>query len=200
MSRAFGLILAGGAGARLGGVRKADLRVGGVRLVQRVAGAFNGKVAELFVASGQGAMPGFPATSIRDEATVSMGPLAGIRAAIRHLEKSAAVDDWLVTVAVDTPFLPPDYVERLRNAAAETGAAYAAWGENIYPTSSAWRLGVLSDALEGTSESTGPKAILASCGAIRADWSDDSPADPFANINTLADLVALQRRALHADR
>lgn len=200
MNRTFGLILAGGVGTRLGGVRKADLRVGGIRLVQRVAGAFEGKTAELFVASGQGAIPGFPAASIRDEAAVSMGPLAGIRAAMRHLEKFAAVDDWLVTVAVDTPFLPANYVERLRHAAAETGAAYAAWGENTYPTNSAWRLRLLRDALEGAGESVGPKAVLAGCGAVRADWSNDSPVNPFANINTLADLIALQRRALHADR
>lgn len=200
MSKTFGLILAGGEGSRLGGVRKADLRIGGRRLMQRIASVFDGKAAEFFVASGQGPLSGFADVSIRDEATLSMGPLAGIRAVLPHLEKSGAADDWLVTVAVDTPFLPPDYVERLQNAAAEAGAAYAAWGENIYPTNSAWRLAALHDALERTSESAGPKAILRSLGAVRVDWSNDCAADPFANVNTLADLIALQGRALREDR
>jgi molybdopterin-guanine dinucleotide biosynthesis protein A len=195
MSRTFGLILAGGEGSRLGGVRKADLRIGGVRLVQRVASAFEGKVAELFVASGQGAISAPPLSSIRDQNTTPMGPLAGIRAAVRHLESSVDNGDVLVMAAVDAPFLPPDYVERLRKAAAETGAAYAAWGESIYPTNSAWRLIALRDALEDTDESAGPKAILHRLGAAKVDWSADAALDPFANINTLADLIALQRRA-----
>jgi len=96
---------------------------------------------------------------------------------------------------VDTPFLPRNYVMRLRNAATEPGAAYAAWGENIYPTNSAWQFGALRDALEETSESAGPKAILRKLGATAVDWSAESATDPFSNLNTLNDLIALQRRA-----
>ena len=195
MNSTFGLILAGGEGSRLGGVRKADLRIGGVRLVQRVTSAFEGKVTELFLASGQGAGSELTLPSIRDESPIPMGPLAGIRAMVRHLEGGIGHDDVLVTAAVDTPFLPQNYVERLRQAALESGAAYAAWGDSIYPTNSAWRLTMLRDALEETSESAGPKAILRTLGAAPVDWSADMAGDPFANINTLADLIALQRRA-----
>ncbi|WP_449396083.1 molybdenum cofactor guanylyltransferase [Devosia riboflavina] len=194
MNSTFGLILAGGEGSRLGGVRKADLRIGGVRLVQRVTSAFEGKVTELFLASGQSAGSELMLPSIRDESPMPMGPLAGIRAMVRHLEGGIGHDDVLVTAAVDTPFLPQNYVERLRQAALESGAAYAAWGDSIYPTNSAWRLTMLRDALEETSESAGPKAILRTLGAAPVDWSADTAGDPFANINTLADLIALQRR------
>lgn len=200
MTRRFGLILAGGAGLRLGGVRKAELKIGGSRLLERVARVFAGQVAELFVASGQGAVSGLGHTSLLDETNVPMGPLAGLKAAMRHLKQGTAPDDMVITVAVDTPFLPPDYVERLTNTLAKTGAAFAAWGENIYPTNSAWRFADLCDALETAGESVGPKAILSKAGAARVDWSDTSPDDPFANTNTLADLIALQRRALRADR
>ena len=196
MSRVFGLVLAGGEGSRLGGVRKADLRIGGMRLVQRVATVFEGKTTETFIASGQADMSGLALTSIRDESGEPKGPLAGIRAAVRHLEQRIDPDDLLVTAAVDTPFLPPDYIERLGNAAVKTGAAFAAWGESIYPTNSAWRLAALRHALEDTSESAGPKAILRQLGATRVDWSADASADPFANINTLDELIALQRRAI----
>lgn len=194
MSRTFGLILAGGEGSRLGGVRKADLRIGGVQLLERVADAFEGKVVELFVASGQDASNQRFA-SIRDESTMQLGPLAGIRAAVHYLGERCSDGDLLVTAAVDTPFLPSDYVQRLSKAVAESGAAYAAWGDNIYPTDSVWRIGALRDALEETSESAGPKSILRKLDAVAVDWTAEAANDPFSNINTLDDLIALQRRA-----
>ncbi len=193
MKKIFGLVLAGGQGTRLGGVRKADLRIGGLTLMQRVARVFDGKVTELFVASGQSAVAGY--TSICDDNTVTMGPLAGIRAAVRHLGQNIAPQDLLVTVAVDSPFLPHDYIDRLCSAAQQAGCAYAAWGENIYPTNSAWRLETLRAALGDAGETAGPKAILTKLGATRVEWS--AKADPFANINTLADLIAAQRWATH---
>jgi len=194
MSRKFGLILAGGEGSRLGGVRKADLMVGGLRLLDRVVGAIEADVSELLIASGQENAIGRYAC-IRDDTTMRMGPLAGIRAAARHLEAKAEPEDVLVFVAVDTPFLPRNYVTRLANVAAESGAAFAAWGENIYPTNCAWRFRVLRDALEDAGESVGPKAILTKVGATWVDWSTEAATDPFSNINTLKDLIALQGRA-----
>lgn len=194
MRGVFGLILAGGEGSRLGGVRKAGLRIGGVPLLERVASAIASDVSELLIASGQEDTLG-SYTCIRDESATQMGPLAGIRTAVRYLEMRAEPEDVLISVAVDTPFLPPDYVKRLKSAAAETGAAYAAWGENIYPTNSAWRLNALRDALEDADESAGPKAILRELGATPVDWTKESANDPFANINALDDLIALQRRA-----
>lgn len=194
MSRTFGLILAGGEGSRLGGVRKADLRIGGARLLERVAAVFEGEVAEILVASGQEDSLG-PHISTRDGDATPLGPLAGIRAAVRYLDARAEPGDLLVSVAVDTPFVPRNYVEQLRNAAVETGASFAAWGQNIYPTNSAWQLGKLRDALEDAGESAGPKAILTKLAAVRVDWSADAAVDPFTNLNTLKDLIALQRRA-----
>lgn len=196
MKRLFGLILAGGEGSRLGGVRKAGLRIGGVPMINRVTAAFEDRVTELLVASGQEEVAAAGLTSIRDQQRAPTGPLAGIQAGLRHLEQRFQPDDILVTVAVDTPFLPHDYVVRLEKAASEAGAAYAAWGDNIYPTNSAWRLQDLRDALEGADESAGPKAILARLNAAPVNWSDEATTDPFANINTLSDLVALQRRAI----
>jgi molybdenum cofactor guanylyltransferase len=195
MTRTFGLVLAGGEGSRLGGVRKADLRIGGARLLDRVSRVLEGRVTALLVASGQEVIGGISGVSVQDEARVPMGPLAGIRASIRYLEEISDPEDILVSAAVDTPFLPDDFVGKLRDAAAEAGAAYATCGENIYPTNSAWQFGLLRDALEGASESVGPKAILHMLGAKPVDWAAEGQNDPFANINTLADLIALQRRA-----
>lgn len=194
MRGVFGLILAGGEGSRLGAVRKADLRIGGKKLLTRVASAIEADVSELLIASGQEDTLG-SYRCIRDESTARTGPLAGIKTAVRYLEMRAAREDVLVSVAVDTPFLPPDYIVRLKSAAAESGAAYAAWGGNSYPTNSAWRFNVLRDALEDADESAGPRAILHKLGAIPVDWTEESAKDPFSNLNTLDDLIALQRRA-----
>lgn len=200
MSRTFGLVLAGGRGTRLGGVRKATLRIGGISLLHRTLGAFEGQVEAVLVASGQGAEADGPLLHLRDARLESLGPLAGIRAAASHLAEAAAPDDILVSAAVDTPFLPADYVPRLRAAAQQAGAAYAAWGENIYPTNSAWRLADLLPALEKAAESAGPKAILTALGAVAVDWTEHAARNPFSNINTLEDLIALQVRALQAKR
>ena len=197
MSTTFAVILAGGGGTRLGDVRKADLRIGGVRLLGRVAGILNGQVDEVLISSGSFGDLDLPGTtSISDQSDERMGPLAGIRAAVAYLAHKAAPEDVLISVAVDTPFLPAEYVGRLGEALSDDNAAYAAWGENFYPTNAAWRLGMLRSALAESMETLGPKAILELMGAKRVDWSSVSAADPFANLNTLVDLLALQRRAL----
>lgn len=197
MSTTFAVILAGGGGARLGGVRKADLRIGRVRLLNRVAGMLTGQVDEVLISSGSfGDLDLTGTKSISDQSDERMGPLAGIRAAVAYLAHKAAPEDVLISVAVDTPFLPADYVGRLGEALSDDNAAYAAWGEDFYPTNAAWRLGPLRSALSESAENVGPKAILGRMSARRVDWSSASAADPFTNLNTLADLLALQRRAV----
>ena len=197
MSTTFAVILAGGGGTRLGVVRKADLRIGGVRLLDRVAGMLNGQVDEVLISSGSfGDLDLTGTKSISDQSDERMGPLAGIRAAVAYLADKAAPEDVLISVAVDTPFLPTDYVGRLNESLSDADAAYAAWGEDFYPTNASWRLGALQSVLAESAEAVGPKAILRLMGAKRVDWSSASAADPFANLNTLADLLALQSRAL----
>ncbi|RYE53148.1 MAG: molybdenum cofactor guanylyltransferase, partial [Hyphomicrobiales bacterium] len=197
-TKIIAVILAGGRGMRLGGVRKADLRIGGERLLNRVARTFEGHADQLLIASARlrplDLSPG--AIAIDDESDESLGPLAGLRAAVTHIG-SADDSDLLISAAADTPFLPENYVKRLRDAVGADDAAYAAWGEGFYPTSAAWRLPRLRAALDNVPTGAGPKAILSLLCAAKVDWTDEASANPFANINTLADLLALQRRALN---
>lgn len=194
MSRVFGIVLAGGGGTRLGGLRKADLRIGGQRLIDRSIGAFRGKVDEVFVASGSFVLGQLPADVRRVVDTGRMGPLAGMQAAADAIDGDE--DDILLFAAVDAPFLPPDYVPRLVTATRLAGASYAAWNEAFYPTNSAWRLATLRTALARHEASVGPRKLLQAVDATRIDWSNTESLDPFANLNTLADLIVLQRRAL----
>ncbi|WIY54099.1 molybdenum cofactor guanylyltransferase [Devosia sp. YIM 151766] len=191
------LILAGGRGSRLGDVRKGELRIGGRTLLERVTERLGDLPA--IVSTGPGPT-GIGADNTIADGTLSFGgPMAGIAAALRHLHGAAEPGDLLLTMAVDTPFLPRDFAARMI-AALDGGAqaAYAAWGQQIYPTNAIYRLSGLYPLLSGTMPDS-PKRLLQSLGAGPVDWTSRAAADPFVNLNTLADLIALGRRARAGD-
>jgi Molybdopterin-guanine dinucleotide biosynthesis protein A len=187
------IILAGGAGERLGGARKSDLRVGGRPLIHRVAEALGASDNPLLVATGPGtSLPLLPqnAIAIPDEEVEHTGPVAGLAAAVTALDRRGIREGLLLSVAVDTVFLPTDFADRLSAAIGNAAAAAAAWQGQLYPTNALWRLENLSRALPGARS---PRSLLASLGAVAVNWT--GPVDPFANLNTLDDLLELQRRA-----
>ncbi|MFD2649808.1 molybdenum cofactor guanylyltransferase [Devosia albogilva] len=192
------LILAGGAGARLGGVRKSDLRVGGRPLLRRVVDALGPLENPLLVSTGPGTPPpDLPphAIPVPDHDQEHAGPIAGLAAAVSALERRGIRSGLLLSVAVDTPFLPADYSTRLVTALGSAPAAAAAWKDQLYPTNALWRLDNLAAALP---RSASPKGLLSTLGAVTVNW--DGPCDPFANLNTLADLITLQNRSREQGR
>ena len=202
MTLPHAVIIAGGKGTRLGGVRKADLRLGRVRQLDRVISALGKVVNPILVAGGPPEHRlDLPPTcvAVPDRDSPSAGPLAGLAAAVAHLTESGITDGLLVSVAVDTAFLPTDFVSRLIDGLDDGTAAFAAWGEDFYPPNAVWRLGHLQDLPRAIDCASGPaslKSLQRRLGARRVDWTEHAGANPFANINTLADLLALQRIAL----
>lgn len=199
MSLPHGVIIAGGKGERLGGVRKAELRIGGRRLIDRVADGL-GEMESLIVSVGpvdDGRRSLAGATVITDLDSPVGGPLAGLAAAVASLQARGVSDGFLVSVAVDTPFLPHDFVSRLEAALGDAPAAYSAWGEQFYPPNAIWRLSALADLPGQVLRNVAPhslKALHKALGAQAVDWSGYEQ-NPFANLNTVADLVALGRHA-----
>lgn len=193
--RLHALILAGGAGSRLGGVRKAELRIGGLALLAWVSARLGRADRPLLLAdAGRGGALPADMVSLLDPPETA-GPLAGLRAGLAHL-RAAADEDVLITVAVDTPLLPVDYSERLlAPLRAGARASHAAYGASAYPTNAAYRLGALRETLPETPPTAGPRTLLAALNAVTVDWTDLAAADPFVSLNTLDDLVALGRRA-----
>lgn len=200
MSLPHAVIIAGGEGRRLGGVSKADLRIDGVRLLDRVIAAMGPVARPLLVSTG-------PAGRViaLDEGCVAVadldvpcaGPLAGLVAAVDWLGRHGVGDGLLVSAAVDTPFLPPDFVARMCDALGSSPTAFAAWGDDFYPPNSVWRIESLRALPQRIVAGTGPaslKALQLELGARRVDWRDSGD-NPFANINTPADLLALQRQS-----
>jgi len=198
VTEVHGVILAGGGGTRLGGVRKAEIRIGGKRLIDRAADVFRGQVSKIAVSTPAGFSGYRPegVTPIPDARLGTEGPLAGLRAAAQYFSKRTLSDSILIFLAVDTPFAPTEYVDRLVSALSARDAAVATWRGAPYPTDSAFRLSALVAGIEAVPDTAGPKAILRRLDAAEVEWSDECSEDPFVNLNTLSDLIALQHRAL----
>ncbi|UXN73029.1 NTP transferase domain-containing protein [Devosia sp. A8/3-2] len=200
MSAPYAVIIAGGRGQRLGGVRKGDLRIGGVRLIERVRLALGDVADPLLLAPGPGEAPetNSGTLAVPDLEGPVGGPLAGLAAAVEALQRKEVQSGILVSVAVDTPFLPQGFAAAMAVALGDAAAVYAARDEAFYPPNAAWRIEALSAlpgrVRDGTSAPS-LKALHRQLDASRYDWRDRYEHDPFANLNTLADLVALQRRA-----
>lgn len=203
MMRVVAVILAGGTGERLGGVIKANLEIGGTRLLERVSSALGPLPAPVIVAHGAtpphaiGLLPG--QIAVADLPTADGGPLAGLAAAASYCRDLPERPDALVMIAVDTPFVPADYVSRLVAALGESApAVIARYGEQAYPTSSIWRLEAIAGLPEDLAAGRAPhslKRLAAALGARSLDWPETAGGDPFANVNTPDDLRRLAARA-----
>ena len=191
------VILAGGRGERLGGVVKAELRVSGVRLLDRVMVRLS-SCSPIVVAHGPhdpGAMALPPdVLTVADLPADYGGPLAGFAAAVAALPET----ELLICAAVDAPFLPVDYVERLMAGLGEAPAALARYDSQPYPTNSIWRLERFRDLPGQVLAGTAPrslKALAAAAGGMMVEWPVQPSGDPFANVNTPEDLALAEARA-----
>lgn len=200
MSPVHGVIIAGGQGQRLGGVRKADLRVGGRRLIERVAKAL-GPLESLIVAAGpaDNSVPGLEdALTVGDLPAALGGPLAGLAAAVAQLQARGVVEGLLISAAVDTPFLPPGFVTVMHEGLDDAACAYATWQDQFYPPNALWRLEALQD-LPGqvriNRSAPSLRALQREQGARVVDWTERMAENPFSNVNGMADLIALGHRA-----
>ena len=100
------LVLAGGRAARLGGVAKPQLEVGGRTLLGTVLAAVPGAVRRVVVGPRQPAPD--DVVFVREEPPGG-GPVAAIRAGLR-----AVGTDVVAVLAGDLPFLTPELVDELR--------------------------------------------------------------------------------------
>lgn len=101
-----GVILAGGAGRRMGGQDKGLVLFRGQALVAWVAAALAPQVDELLIVANrnQDAYRALGHRVVSDLREGFNGPLAGFESALHH-----ASHDWVLTCPTDVPLLPPDY-------------------------------------------------------------------------------------------
>jgi molybdopterin-guanine dinucleotide biosynthesis protein A len=194
ISKTAGVVLAGGQSRRMGGPDKALLPFMGQSMIQRVVARLLPQVAEVAISSNgdPARFGGIEASIINDGIPGFAGPLAGISACLEWMRSQRPHLEWLVTVSVDCPFLPPDLAMTLHRASrgASLPIAFACCGGFIHPTMGLWSVET-SKALRQAVES-GERKIDRHAGRrgfACANWVAH-PFDPFFNINTPSDLQA----------
>jgi molybdopterin-guanine dinucleotide biosynthesis protein A len=139
-----GLILAGGAGRRVGGVDKGLLPWRDTFLAAQVAQCLRPQVSDLLLSCNRNrtGYAGLADITVTDTRENYQGPLAGIEAAIPHTKGGI-----LIVAPCDTPLLPPDLVERLVSALragdGRTQVSYARDGQRDHYLCAAIRTGIL---------------------------------------------------------
>lgn len=118
MTRCTGVILAGGAASRYGGRPKGLERVGGRRVIDRVADALRDAADDLLlIANDPVSREWLADVPIASDVRMNCGSLGGIHAAIVRAAGPVLVVAW------DMPFVPPALLRRLRDAGARADAA-----------------------------------------------------------------------------
>lgn len=110
-SRCTGAILAGGSASRFSGAPKGLERVGGRRIIDRVADALRDVTDDLLlIANDAEASAWLPGVSTRPDVIAGQGSVGGIHAALVHAATPVLVVAW------DMPFVPAALLDRLRAA------------------------------------------------------------------------------------
>lgn len=198
MSQPYAVILAGGLSTRMGGGNKALRILGGETLLARVIGRLAPQAGRLAInANGEAELfADYALPVIADGFAGFAGPLAGVLAGMDWAAGEGA--ESVVSVSVDTPFVPQDLVHRLREARGRSGLAVAASPDDTgrlrdHPTCALWPVALRGDlraALESGLHRIGQFAAAYDPG--RAVF-DSHPLDPFLNLNTPEDLARAAR-------
>jgi molybdopterin-guanine dinucleotide biosynthesis protein A len=179
-----GLLLAGGQGRRMGGVDKGLQLLRGKPMAQWALERLAPQVDEVLINCNQNleAYARFGHRLVPDEIGGFAGPLAGLHAGLK-----AASHPWVATVPCDSPFLPPDLVQRLKEKIGDGDLAVAKTGDQPHPVFSLVRKEVAAN-LEAFLRAGGRKidAWYASLRTVEVSFDDE--ADAFRNINTLEEL------------
>ena len=190
MPNIIGLILAGGRSSRMQGDDKAFVTLAGksllVHAIERLAPQVHGLAISSNRSPESYSAAGLPV--IPDRLAGVQGPLAGIHAGLY-----AYPHDYLISVAVDLPFLPRDLVHRLHSDMQSFRCVYAG-------CSTQHALAVLwAPGMAGTLEKfvqQGEHSLRAwltgNAGVIFFEPTNDS--DILFNINTPEDLRAAEHR------
>lgn len=192
------VILAGGAGRRMGGEDKGLTPLNGRALVNYAIERLANQSSNLLINCNrsQQEYAQFGYSLIEDTIPGGLGPLAGVLSALEQSDS-----DYVLSVPCDTPLLPLDLIERMLHTITQNSAeaCTVSDGERLHPVILLVRRSVLAglrDYLTG-----GGRKVhdwFYSVSHCSSDFSDQPEA--FLNINTPQQLAMLQQRLQqHAD-
>lgn len=184
------IVLAGGAGQRIGGAK--PLRLLGERtlLSRALSQATQWSDAVAVAVRSPSQLGDIEAKWIIDDEAIE-GPLGGLGAGLDFAREHGA--KALLSIPADMPFLPADLALRLSGAVGSSSAAIACSGGRLHPVCGLWRPGVST--VLGSYLDTGRrslKGLAEACGFVTVEWGTD-PLDPFFNINSAEDLELAER-------
>ena len=196
--KTMGLILAGGKSRRMKGLEKSFVKLSGISLLERVVDRLASQVDQIVLnANGDvSRFHSFGLPVVSDENHGYLGPLAGILAGMEYAQRSNC--EWIVSVAVDTPFFPKDLVEVLFESIDTSMISLAAINNDTsevirQPTFGLWSVSLAQDLRSALSK--GVRKIVS--------WTDQyeskravfgqTPINPFFNINTPDDLIYAEK-------
>ena len=198
MTQNCAIILAGGLSTRMGGGNKALRMLGGETLLTHVIRRLKPQTDRLAInANGEPEQfEGYGLPVVPDSFAGFAGPLAGVLAGMEWAADEGM--ESVVSVSVDTPFIPHDLLHRLCEARGRSGLAVAASPDRTgqlrdHPTCALWPVALASEvraALESGLHRIGQFAAAYDPG--RAVF-DSQPFDPFLNLNTPEDLARAAR-------
>jgi molybdopterin-guanine dinucleotide biosynthesis protein A len=190
------IILSGGLATRMGGIDKGLVTLQHKPLIQHVIDRITPQVDEILINANR-EIPHYQALGypvMQDDVTGFIGPLAGFLLGLQH-----AQHPFLLTVPCDSPIIPVDLCTRLINAliAQKAEIAVARSDGHAHPVFSLCQLSVLPSLQDYVQQ--GGRKVSAWQKSLRyteVDFSDQ--ADAFINVNTLAELHALEAGLSHA--
>lgn len=202
--RCAGVILAGGAALRYGGAPKGLERVGGIRIIDRVAAALRDVTDELWlIANTPEAVTWLPDAHVAPDVIAGAGGLGGLHAALRHTGTDVLLVAW------DMPFVPARLLARLRALGRDADVAVPESGSRrgIEPLC-AWYGQSCLPAIEA-SLADGDRRMIGFHERVRVarlparampEFGD--PATLFMNVNSPDELILAEAhaRAIDADR
>lgn len=183
----IGVILAGGRSTRMGGGDKAEIKIGGRRLIEHVLDLLQRQVDEVVISGPTNYGLGLQA--IPDAQGVVGGPAGGIISVALWLARRRPEVPGFLTVPVDGPFLPADFARRM----SKNIAAVAADEGGIHPTFAWWPVSKVA-AMQKTysvEDNVPLKALANALDARSVFWEC---ADHFVNLNTPNDVAAWEAR------
>jgi molybdopterin-guanine dinucleotide biosynthesis protein A len=190
-----GAIIAGGRATRFGGMAKGLERVGGVRIIDRVAAALGESCDEVIIVANEPAARGWiPGTRVVADVRPGAGALGGVHAALADAREAVLVLAW------DSPFVPGGLMRALRDAGETAGADAAVPLSNSplgFEPLCAWYRAACRATVERHLDSGDLRAggWQDEVAAVRLDaspWGD--PDEIFFNVNTAADLAMADSR------
>lgn len=190
-----GLVLAGGQARRMHGQDKAFLDTGNGLSLERIFARLQQECSDVAI-SANGDSARFDAwhCPVLPDSIHDVGPLSGVLSGLEWAEKNGY--NTLITVPVDTPFIP----ERLV-AALVPAPSYACCEGQSHPLVAAWPVSarpVLAEQLsllthENKKHQTRVRTLANALGARAVDFPLVEGMDPFMNINTPQDLMFAQK-------